>query len=163
MRKLLLFLTVTLIAWHYTVEGDNVGQEFITVDEDKCLINSTVREFFYKYHTKLRRTVALGHEYQGRKFQEQEMYGLIYDCNLERAARKKAIQSMHGSLRVPEGVGWIEFLGDYKGNLLDALQTALDELVKNEENSRKATTEKGSLVGGSDEAGIPQAKRKAVL
>ncbi|RCN24273.1 hypothetical protein ANCCAN_30035, partial [Ancylostoma caninum] len=105
----LYIIKVILIAWHHTVQGDDVGQEFITVDEDKCLINSTIREFFYKYHTNLRRAVALGHEYQGRKFQEQEMYGLIYDCKLERAARKKAIQSMHGNLRVPEGVGWIEF------------------------------------------------------
>ncbi|KIH57679.1 hypothetical protein ANCDUO_12126 [Ancylostoma duodenale] len=134
------------------------------INEDSCLINSTIREFFYKYHTDLRRRVALGQEYQGKKFQEQEMYGLIYDCKLERAARRKAIQTMGGTLYVPEGVVWIDFTGDYReNNLLAALQIGLDEQVKDEESSRKATTEKGSMVERSDEREIPGAKREALL
>ncbi|KAL6732381.1 hypothetical protein Aduo_003145 [Ancylostoma duodenale] len=146
MRRLLRLLTVTLIIWSYAIEGNDVGQDIIMVNEDKCVTNSTIREFMDKYHNNLRRRVALGQEYQGKKFQEREMYGLIYDCKLEWIARKRTTQWKIDPYW-EDGFGSVDFDGYYEGNLLDALQVALDAQVKNRKSLHQMTKPRSVLFG----------------
>ncbi|EYC05689.1 hypothetical protein Y032_0080g1313 [Ancylostoma ceylanicum] len=145
--KLLLLLTVTLVFWYWTVEGNVTDvTPYVTINEDKCLMSSKIRDFMNWYHNKLRRAVALGQEYLGRKFKKRQMYGLIYDCNAERIARKPVTQ-LEAYIYHEHYFNLITFGGEYTGNLLDALQTALDTVLKNGKNLRKMINPKSVFFG----------------
>ncbi|EYC27619.1 hypothetical protein Y032_0009g828 [Ancylostoma ceylanicum] len=144
MEKLLLLLTVTLAAAYYTEDGEYIRRHIIVRNSGKCSIARNMRELIDRHHNYLRQKVAHGEEYLGKKFDEQEMCGLVYDCDLERVADQE--QQKPGTAAAQK-LGVVRFKREYKGSQLSAVQAGLEALVNDNDKLRQMTNPKATRFG----------------
>ncbi|RCN45156.1 hypothetical protein ANCCAN_08843 [Ancylostoma caninum] len=92
-----------------------------------CKQPVNLRPIFDNFHNTLRHKVARGIPLNhSQHFQPRLMYGLIYDCLLEKEA-DKVVRNKGG---VDNNLGVIKFSKDYDGRLPKAVKEGFDELIQ---------------------------------
>ncbi|EYC02231.1 hypothetical protein Y032_0101g3381 [Ancylostoma ceylanicum] len=62
------------------------NRHIIIVNASECRMAANFRAAFDDFHNDLRQNVSRGVQYNSKSFQKRLMYGLIYDCYLEKIA-----------------------------------------------------------------------------
>ncbi|EYB90222.1 hypothetical protein Y032_0222g2617 [Ancylostoma ceylanicum] len=106
-----------------------------------CLVNREFAEAIDKFHNGLRQRVARGDGGRAGK----EMYGLIYDCELEKEAFSEIRRP--GSMDASHGL--VRFSGDFEGSAYEAMQKVLATLYSNEEAMKQIKYPKATRFGCS--------------
>ncbi|RCN38073.1 hypothetical protein ANCCAN_16018 [Ancylostoma caninum] len=104
-----------------------------------CSVDRQFREAIDKFHNELRQRIARG---DGEK-PGQEMYGLIYDCGLEKEADSEV--GRPGSADASHGI--VRFSGEFDGRVLEGLQKILRTLYSDEAAMKQIKYPKATRFG----------------
>ncbi|EYC25000.1 hypothetical protein Y032_0012g1631 [Ancylostoma ceylanicum] len=107
-----------------------------------CMVDRQYRQVIDKFHNGLRQRVAKG---EAERFgPAREMYGLVYDCGLEKKAGYETRRP--GNV---DGLGVIRFSIDYEGSEMSALEKVLKTLYSDDEVMRQVIYPKATRYGCS--------------
>ncbi|EYB90226.1 hypothetical protein Y032_0222g2618 [Ancylostoma ceylanicum] len=120
--------------------------EMVVDDRERlCMVDWKYREAIDKFHNKLRQRVAWGATVNGKELgPEREMYGLVYDCALEKEANNEAKLPGYADLFHR---GLVRFSGEHKGSALSAVEKALKTLYNDENAMRQLIYPKATRFG----------------
>ncbi|RCN45159.1 hypothetical protein ANCCAN_08846 [Ancylostoma caninum] len=102
------------------------NRHIIIENTNACSIAANFRAAFDDFHNGLRQNVSRGVPYNSIRFQKRLMYGLIYDCELE---KKAAEETMNPGSAINYGV--VNFTMQYTKSVLKAVKEGLVGLLNN--------------------------------
>ncbi|EYB90227.1 hypothetical protein Y032_0222g2619 [Ancylostoma ceylanicum] len=124
----------------------NSAIEIVMDHAQKCILHRPFRTILNKFHNELRQSVGQGEAVvNGNSLgPAREMYGLVYDCNLEEEASHEMTLPGFAALY---NRGVISFSGEYKGSANTALEKTLPTLYDNETSLRQLIYPKAARFG----------------
>ncbi|EYC02248.1 hypothetical protein Y032_0101g3390 [Ancylostoma ceylanicum] len=126
---LVVFVTVALhlnVLYAEDVADFLRGREIVINRQRACRQPVNLRPIFDNFHNTLRQKVAGGIPLSNTQHVQQRlMYGLIYDCLLEKEANK-VVRNKGGV----GNLGVIKFTKDYDGRLPKAVEDGFNELIQ---------------------------------
>ncbi|RCN45155.1 hypothetical protein ANCCAN_08842 [Ancylostoma caninum] len=131
MKTFFIFLaTVALhlnVLYAEDVEDFLRGREIVIERQRACKQPVNLRPIFDNFHNTLRQKVAGGIPINYQYFQKRLMYGLIYDCLMEKDA-DKAVRNPNALIDLPVVRFSTEYGGD-KGRLPNAVENGFEDLI----------------------------------